>query len=84
MERVFVIDTNLARRQLEPYSRIELVLLKKEQYLKLGKQKMCKAGRKGNMIKWHYRDSTTYEQYYDSFAAEVNKKERLLNLARVP
>src|SRR5438093_7299034 len=57
MERIFVIDTNLARRQLEPFSRVELVLLKKEQYLWLGKQKMCEAGGKGNDIKWHYLHS---------------------------
>jgi ParB-like chromosome segregation protein Spo0J len=54
MERIFVIDTNLARRQLEPFSRVELVLLKKEQYLELGKQRMRQAAGKGNVIKWHY------------------------------
>jgi ParB/Sulfiredoxin domain len=75
MERVFVIDTNLARRQLEPYSRVELVLLKKEQYLELGKQRMRQAGQKGNVIKWHYHHSAPQEQYYDLSTAEV-KQER--------
>jgi hypothetical protein len=72
-ERIFVIDSNLARRQLEPYSRVELVLLKKEQHLKLGKQIMCEAGGKGNMIKWHYHRSAAQGQQSDAFAAEVKQ-----------
>ena len=73
MERVFVIDTNLARRQLEPYSRVELVLLKKEQYLELGRQRMCEAGGKGNKIKWHYFLLTPQEQFYAS-SVQVSKE----------
>jgi hypothetical protein len=75
MERIFVIDTNLARRQLEPYSRVELVLLKKKQHLELGKQRMRQAGEKGNVIKWHYHHSAPQEQYCDLSTAEV-KQER--------
>jgi DNA modification methylase len=74
MERVFVIDTNLARRQLEPYSRVELVLLKKEQYLELGKQRMSEAGEKGNDIKWHYHHLPPCEQYCDLSIAEVKQE----------
>jgi hypothetical protein len=74
MERIFVIDTNLARRQLESYSRIELVLLKKKQYLELGKQKMCEAGGKGNMVKWRHHYSTPHEQRNDPFVRVVKQE----------
>jgi ParB-like chromosome segregation protein Spo0J len=79
-EKMFVIDTNLARRQLEPYSRVELILLKKEDYLKLGKLKMSKAGKKGNEIKStrnHYtdkRDETTPKPALDKQQEEKNTK----------
>jgi hypothetical protein len=70
LEKIFVIDTNLARRQLEPYSRVELVFLKNQEHLKRGKQAMSKAAEKGNVIKWHHQHyydvspSTTAEQLY--------------------
>jgi DNA modification methylase len=64
-ERIFVIDTNLTRRQLEPYSRVELVLLKKEEHLKLGKQRMSESGEKGNGIKWNDNDSHEQEQQHE-------------------
>ena len=66
LEKIFVIDTNVARRQLEPYSRVELVLLKKQEHLKLGKQAMSKAGEKGNVIKWyHHQQQQHQQQHYD-------------------
>jgi len=77
-EKIFVIDANLARRQLEPYSRVELVLLKKEEHLKLGKQKMSKAAEKGNDIKWNnYNDSheQNQQQHYCATAVAPLSKE---------
>jgi disulfide oxidoreductase YuzD len=79
-ERIFVIDTNLTRRQLEPYSRVELVLLKKEEHLKLGKQRMSESGEKGNGIKWNDNDSHEQQECYDddipsSTAISLSKKE---------
>ena len=76
-EKIFVIDANLARRQLEPYSRVELVLLKKEEHLKLGKQRMSKAAEKGNDIKWNYNDSHEQNQqqrYYSTAVAPLPKE----------
>jgi 16S rRNA G966 N2-methylase RsmD/disulfide oxidoreductase YuzD len=64
-ERIFVIDTNLTRRQLEPYSRVELVLLKKEEHLKLGKQRMSESGEKGNGIRWNDNDSHEQQQQHE-------------------
>ena len=72
-EKMFVIDTNLARRHLEPYSRVELILLKKEEYLKLGKQRMSKAGEKGNEIK----SSCGYDcKRYNTASKPILDKER--------
>ena len=76
-EKIFVIDATLARRQLEPYSRVELVLLKKEEHLKLGKQRMSKAAEKGNDIKWNYNDSHEQNQqqrYYSTAVAPLPKE----------
>jgi DNA modification methylase len=81
-EKIFVIDANLARRQLEPYSRVELVLLKKEEHLKLGKQRMSKAAEKGNDIKWNYNDSHEQNQqqrYYSTAVAPLPKEEEVGN-----
>lgn len=71
-EKMFVIDTNLARRHLEPYSRVELVLVKKEEHLKFGKRKMSKAGEKGNEIKSSHHN---YECKCDSVLVQVLKEE---------
>jgi DNA modification methylase len=79
-EKIFVIDSNLARRQMEPYSRVELVLLKKEEHLKLGKQRMGKAGEKGNVIKWnciHQRHEQQQQQqcYLDTSSSATTALE---------
>lgn len=50
-EKLFVIDSNLARRQLTDYARTELVLLKKQIYLDLGKKNMSEAGKVGAAIR---------------------------------
>ena len=53
------------------------MLLKKEEHLKLGKQRMSKAAEKGNDIKWNYNDSHEQNQqqrYYSTAVAPLPKE----------
>ncbi len=62
-EKLFVIDSNLARRQLTDYARTELILLKKQTYLDLGKKNMSEAGKAGVAI----RDSNNIADNEEGF-----------------